>query len=282
MALSPRQVIETDVLWRISGHGQEVYNPGSTYWWANRDRLPVGGVVWQQTLGGRLLLRTPDGDHFAPPGSAALFAYGEPTEYGLPPDATEAYQCRWVAMRGAGLWEHWSVLRRRYGPVIHVEGQIQLHAALDHALGHFGRAGSPDPTEMAEAVQQFVIQLFAAARQQIAAVRSPVQLAIDDLLRNPTYGWSLKELAAEYQISREHLCRTFASQTGQTPAAFLRQARLNAAIELLSNTMLSVEAVAEQCGLGSAHTLSRLVRKRTGLSPSALRAGRGRGSSADR
>jgi AraC-like DNA-binding protein len=265
------QVIEADVLWRISGHGQESYKPGSGYWWANRDRTPVGGVVWQQTLGGQLLLRTPAGDHFVPPGSAALFAYGEPTEYGLAPDATQAYQCRWIALRGAGLWEHWSVLRRRYGPVIRVQGQVQLHTAVDHALGHFGRAGSPDPMDMAAAVQQFVIHLFAAARQQIMADRPPVQLAIDDLLRNPTYGWSLKQLAADYQVSREHLARTFTQRTGQTPAAYLREARLNAAIDLLTNTNLGIEAVAEQCGLGSGHTLARLVRRRTGKSPGELR-----------
>lgn len=84
-------------------------------------------------------------------------------------------------------------------------------------------------------------------------------------------GLTVTELAGAVAVSPEHLVRLFRRDLGTTPGAVLRAARLAHALQLLTQTGLSVTEVAHQAGYASSQHLARSVREATGLTATELR-----------
>ena len=82
---------------------------------------------------------------------------------------------------------------------------------------------------------------------------------------------NLSLLAADWQLTPDHLRYLFRRQTGESPLAYLIRRRLEAACELLNMTALPIAEVARRVGLNNAYYFSRLFRKHLGLSPSSYR-----------
>ncbi|HYE04547.1 MAG TPA: AraC family transcriptional regulator [Planctomycetota bacterium] len=262
--------LESRTLWRVGGFAEnELREAGTRYWWDNRPRASEQGVVFQLTLGGSIVLREGETESRVPFGHAALFAYGEDSAYGLTKDDREDYRCAWANLVGAGMREHWDALRARHGSVIVADEPVRRGFARLLALA--APRAHTDPLVMADAVHQFVLDLFRGLGKTLARSQPPVERALDELLRRPTQPSSLKEVAERFGCSREHLTRVFSQRVGMPPATWVNQQRVQKALTLLRETNLAIALVAEQSGFSSAHTLARQVRETTGLSPRAFR-----------
>ncbi|MEU9045221.1 MULTISPECIES: DJ-1/PfpI family protein [unclassified Kitasatospora] len=79
-------------------------------------------------------------------------------------------------------------------------------------------------------------------------------------------------LAAYAGVSGRHLSRLFLDQLGQTPARFVRTARIEAAAQLLASTALPLASVARRCGFTSAETMRQVFLDHYGTTPSHHRA----------
>lgn len=82
---------------------------------------------------------------------------------------------------------------------------------------------------------------------------------------------TLGDLADAGAVSREHLCRLFATATGRGPMETVRAARLDRAAVLIARSNLPLKAVAAACGFGSAFHLSRRFAEAYGLPPREVR-----------
>jgi AraC family transcriptional regulator len=91
------------------------------------------------------------------------------------------------------------------------------------------------------------------------------------LARAPT----VRHLAAEVGVSADHLTRRFRARFGSSVKGYISERRLALARDLLLTTDLPVAQVAKDCGLPDLHYFNKLIRGRWGLSPRAVRAGRG-------
>lgn len=259
-----------DTLWRIAVGGRDAYPAGVRYAWDNRRREPSDTVVLQAVDAGRVLVRRSDGgEAVAGPGSVFMVRYGEASWYGFPPGERPAYRTRWLALRGAGLPEHWDALRATAGWILPLTPELDRR--LEDALALAEPAQRAAPLTEAAAVQSLVLALAGEARAAAHAVASPTDRAIAEILAAPHAPLSLKRIAEAHGITREHLTRAFARRLGQPPAAWLAQVRLERALLLLRETRQTVAAIARASGLGSAHTLARQVRAATGRPPGALR-----------
>jgi len=272
MGLHGYHVRRERTLWRIWGFGLgQSVAPGMPYWFENPGRRPGGVVVAQFSREGRIAYRERKQRLEVPAGSLLLFAYDEDTAYGRPPEWRETYVCDHVALRGAGLVEHWSVLRRRFGSIL----PLRVGSALHEQFARLCETAHPQvgakATAVATAVHAFVMRIYEECEETLFAGQSPVERAVDDLLRHPTYPWSLKEVAQRHGCSREHLARVFHQRVGVPPGKHLAHARLERALALLRETHLPLATVAEQSGFSSTHTLARCVREATGTAPSRLR-----------
>ncbi|MDH6228439.1 MULTISPECIES: helix-turn-helix domain-containing protein [Streptomyces] len=79
-------------------------------------------------------------------------------------------------------------------------------------------------------------------------------------------------LAAHAYMAPRTFARRFVAETGTTPLRWLLAARLDRARELLETTGLTVDHIAERCGLGSPSNLRLHFRRTLGTSPTAYRA----------
>ncbi|SIS01050.1 GlxA family transcriptional regulator [Williamsia sterculiae] len=90
-------------------------------------------------------------------------------------------------------------------------------------------------------------------------------------LGNLTEPLSVAQLAAHARMSARTFNRRFRAETGEAPGTWVRNRRLDRARELLESGDLSIDAVAESSGLGSADSLRHHLRRGIGMSPSAYR-----------
>jgi AraC family transcriptional activator FtrA len=82
---------------------------------------------------------------------------------------------------------------------------------------------------------------------------------------------TIGRLARQACVSKRTLARRFVEATGTTPADWVIGLRIGRAKELLETTSLSIEELADKCGLGSSFALRHHFRKRLKTSPSAYR-----------
>lgn len=99
----------------------------------------------------------------------------------------------------------------------------------------------------------------------------PVQQALICIESNLTGDLSLRTLAQKLNISSSYLSTIFKKETGQTLTDFIAQRRVDKAMDLLCNTRLQVQTVAQHCGIMDVHYFSKIFKKVTGQTPKAYR-----------
>ena len=92
--------------------------------------------------------------------------------------------------------------------------------------------------------------------------------AIERLRSTSDADVSLEALASDAGLSRFHFCRAFKESTGLTPHAWLRQHRLEQAMNLLRDTDASIVSVAAELGYASQTAFAAAFRKLAGETPS--------------
>ncbi|MGY4496925.1 AraC family transcriptional regulator [Bradyrhizobium sp. GM24.11] len=92
--------------------------------------------------------------------------------------------------------------------------------------------------------------------------------AIERLRSDRDTDVSLAALASDVGLSRFHFCRAFKESTGLSPHVWLRQQRLDRAMNILRNTDASVASVAAELGYGSQTAFAAAFRRLTGETPS--------------
>lgn len=98
---------------------------------------------------------------------------------------------------------------------------------------------------------------------------APWQLMRVDAIINQRMDQSLyiEELASHVRLSQSHFCRAFKVSTGQTPHAYIMRQRLERACGLMLESDESLSQIAGACGLADQAHLSRLFRRRFGMTP---------------
>jgi len=92
--------------------------------------------------------------------------------------------------------------------------------------------------------------------------------AIERLRSDSDADVSLAALASEAGLSRFHFCRAFKESTGLSPHAWLRQHRLEQAMNMLRDSDESIVSVAAALGYASQTAFAAAFRKLTGETPS--------------
>ena len=92
--------------------------------------------------------------------------------------------------------------------------------------------------------------------------------AIERLRSDSDADVSLAALASDAGLSRFHFCRAFKESTGLSPHAWLRQRRLEQAMNMLRDTDDSIVSVAAELGYASQTAFAAAFRKLTGEAPS--------------
>jgi transcriptional regulator GlxA family with amidase domain len=85
---------------------------------------------------------------------------------------------------------------------------------------------------------------------------------------------SVKDLAAEVNLTERTLARRIVSATGRTPLQLMQGVRLHLAQRLLSESSLTIEEVAVRIGYADSTALRKLLKNSTQMTPTQIRIGR--------
>ena len=151
-------------------------------------------------------------------------------------------------------------------------------AGIDLALHLIRRDGGP---KLALAVARALV-VFAQrpGGQSQFATGLRLQPSTDERLRglvagiqrDPGADHRVQALAERVGMSPRHFARVFREQTGETPAAFVARARVEAAQRALAQSDVPLAALASDLGFGTEETLRRTFHRVAGVAPSAWRA----------
>ncbi|MCE8016202.1 helix-turn-helix domain-containing protein [Halomonas sp. MCCC 1A17488] len=112
---------------------------------------------------------------------------------------------------------------------------------------------------------------FSAALQAQAAAGSRLSPLVDTIIADPTGDLSVPALAARTNMSERTFVRRFRAEIGETPAQFVKQARVDRAKTLLETSRWPLARIAEHSGFASLDSLHRAFLKLVGVTPSAYR-----------
>lgn len=106
---------------------------------------------------------------------------------------------------------------------------------------------------------------------------APIRRALDAMLEKPGAPHSLDSLAGVAGMSRSAFSARFAEVLSESPMAFLKQLRLQAAARLLERGELPIKTIAARVGYASRSHFSRAFKEEFGKDPALFRAERGMG-----
>jgi transcriptional regulator GlxA family with amidase domain len=81
----------------------------------------------------------------------------------------------------------------------------------------------------------------------------------------------VEDLAAQANMSVRNFSRVFYKETGLTPAKYLEKMRLDTARKFLSETDLSINEIADRCGLGGVVSMRRVFLRHLQITPNHYR-----------
>jgi AraC-like DNA-binding protein len=272
LEIEPYEESMSDVFWRAwAGQRRERHLAGSRYWWDNRERIADGTWIVQWTLRGSICFRDMRQIRDVVADDVLVFRHGESSQYGQREPLAAAYECTWVAIRGAGLDEHLRLLRHRHGGVVAGGSDPAFRDAIRTVVETLAPRRKTSRSQDASATHTLVQRLWELAENHAAAELTTAERLADRLAADPLKPWSLKRVAATQGVSREHLCRVFRERHGEPPHAFFTRHRRRRAGWLLRHTDLPLKRVASLSGFSTVHTLGRHLRESTKLSPAAYR-----------
>lgn len=102
-------------------------------------------------------------------------------------------------------------------------------------------------------------------------IHPSIHKAQDAIMAAPADDWSLSHLADKAGLSQRHLSRLFRDHTGMSVVDYVNLMRVNLARDLISNSRLDMESVAERSGFASTRHLRRVWSEHNSHSPSHYR-----------
>jgi transcriptional regulator GlxA family with amidase domain len=147
--------------------------------------------------------------------------------------------------------------------MLHIVGRVtneSCAAGIARYLVVYLRRGGADPQ----------LSPWLEGRNHIHPTVHRVQDAIS---RDPARAWNLRTLARIAGASNRHLSRLFHQHAGMSITDYKNRLRATLAHELLTQTRMDIEHVAERAGFGSTRQLRRAWRVLYGTTPRQARAG---------
>lgn len=133
---------------------------------------------------------------------------------------------------------------------------IYVAALIDALKAHMLRG------PVKAATQEFPVSAFSSYR---------IHHVMNAIRERPEAEHGLEEMAAQIGITPSHLCRVFKKATGVSPHQFVLKTRLERAQEMLGQSEVSMNLIAEFLGFASQSSFNRAFRKMTGETPSSFR-----------
>jgi AraC-like DNA-binding protein len=266
---------------RLSGERIVAYAPPPTFSIGYADRGSLH-IIEE----GELLLRV-DGDPHAERlrrGDVVLLPRGDPHHISGVSDNDASGPVRWLcgtfrigdpqASHLLGSLPPVIVLRDAGGPVL--EGLQVAHQMLVFEMRSPSQGSAVMVARILDLIFIQILRAWAAGAggepNWLAGAYDPqIGPALSAIHRDPGHEWTVEELARACTLSRSAFAARFLARVGKPPATYLTHVRLDAATDLLRDTALPVNRIAESVGYTSEAAFSRAFKNRYGTPPARWR-----------
>lgn len=157
------------------------------------------------------------------------------------------------------------------------EWQLRLSQLIVDRRHCYRASNAAIDRRLVEVVLIGVIQQYlTSTKATTPALTDPELIRIGPSLhaihQSPANAWTVTSLARVAGMSRTLFALRFAECTGQTPARYLLERRMELARDLLARSPLALAAVAHRCGYSTDVAFARAFRRRNGVPPGRYRA----------
>jgi AraC-like DNA-binding protein len=233
-------------------------------------RLPMHAVVLVEKGRGTLYTEKAGLQEVAGPALFWLLA-GTPHTYG--PLVGESWEECWALFAGPFAGEF---IRQRLiveaAPLVPLRNLREMQQLFGALHSEFAK---DDPLSLASSAATLHRIAVEAARQASSPNDKPadttIKRAIDALQQRAFQQVDMNALAEEFAMSPATLRRRFAAAAGLSPKAFQLRLRIDRAKQLLTTSVMTIEAISAAVGIDDAFYFSRLFQDRERCSPSEFR-----------
>jgi AraC-like DNA-binding protein len=202
-------------------------------------------------------------DQYAPLEAGQAFAARVDGPYTV--QAVSDCACILMPVRGE-LADRFLKDKLKSGYAIFHRGSVVLReAAL--AMSVLEEERPPVPGETASTLAYSMLVKLRALPEEEPVYPRLVESAIAVIQEEFPFLDGLDDLAERLEVSKAHLSRVFAQQTGISPGKYITRVKLQYAKLLLQDEHVTIAYVAESCGFSNANYFAKVFRKETGMSP---------------
>lgn len=156
-----------------------------------------------------------------------------------------------------------------------VRGDEETTQLFEHLTEANASASLADKLHAKIILLQLITQYLEIARKDDLPVMMEEERGINEVLHyihhNLARPLNNRLLAQQCHMHPNHFIRYFSQRTGQTPASYVVQCRMDMARQLLSQTDLPISQVAERVGIPEQSHFARLFRRYCSLTPTQYR-----------
>lgn len=239
----------------------------SDYYFDNNDRN-MQGYLFQYTLNGYGLFETNHQVYRIEPGQAFFIKIPDDEKYYYPPDLTQDdWQFIYIHFEGSAITPYFDKIIQKTGKILKLDQSnivvqylLKLHQDLENGMKIPPFAGS-------EIVFHFLSLLCRTVAYNQNMYSLKTRLAIEFMENEFADLEGINALADKLGISLSHFTREFTKETGINPIKYLTNIRIQNAMQLLTNTELSINEIAIKCGFSCGNYFSKMFKKSTHTSP---------------
>ena len=229
----------------------------SKYGYDNARRGNEHFVIIQRTETGSGFFEWNGVRRTAGPGEAFVAIVPEKSSYGYSGCSEGRWVFSWLNFYGELGVALCRALRSRHGGVLKLVDGGEAVRGFYRLVAPEMRSGCP--YERSVAAFRFLTDWTRELETPGLRNSDPVEelaTALQHRFREPL---SIKSLATELGLSREHLTRLFAERFSCGPSSYLRAIRIKEARTLMARTSLTASEIALRCGFPSRHALMRAL-----------------------
>lgn len=242
------------------------------YYFNNEKRHGYCGYLFQYTLSGCGCFEREGRFYSVGEGEGFFVGFPDNSRYSIQENGDDAWEFLYLHFDGPAAEAFAGKIKELYPAVFSLgKASLPIRMALE-LQERLTQGGRLQKYEGGEFLYQFLCALLREAeRPQTAAGGSIVDCAAAIMKEEYFSLQSLEELAARLHVSPEHLSRTFTSEMGVNPNAYLTELRLQSALNDLLDSEEGVAAIAEKNGFTSGNYFIKVFRKHVGISPGRYR-----------
>ncbi len=235
------------------------------YRWDNLQRGDTSFVIIQKTYSGQGTFFWRGRAYEVEPEHAFVALVPEASGYAFQGKSQTPWVFSWINFYGAPAMELARAAREAHGPIMPLGSKTAAGQLYEQLL--LSRIPHKAPIESAAECYRFLATWFYDLGRRSSVGDDPVAAAIRSMEGRFHEPLSIKGLAAECGLTREHFTRLFSQATGCGPAAHLRAIRLRHASRLMLAGAITLNETALRCGFPSVTSLqqARAKAKITGI-----------------